>query len=79
LIKEIKVPVINLDNVVVGEISLNPILFGGPVRTDLIHAMVVYQMARKRRGLATKKTRAEVSGSGKKPRQQKNGYVSFRS
>jgi len=61
--------------VVVGTVQLPSDIFGkNPIRTDLIHRVVVYQRNKKRgkrNGGARTKTISEVSGSGKKMRQQK--------
>ena len=46
-------------------------VFGGRVKTDLIWESVVRENASDRRGTHATKTRAEVSGSGKKPWRQK--------
>jgi len=46
-------------------------VFGGRVKTDLIHESVVHANAAARRGTHASKTRAMVSGTGKKPWRQK--------
>ena len=46
-------------------------LFGGRIKTDLIHESVVRANAADRRGTHATKTRAMVAGSGKKPWRQK--------
>ena len=46
-------------------------MFGGRVKTDLIHESVVRLNAAERRGTHATKNRAIVSGSGKKPWRQK--------
>jgi large subunit ribosomal protein L4 len=46
-------------------------VFEAPVRPDLIHAVVVAQMAARRCGSAATKNRALVSGGGRKPYRQK--------
>ena len=46
-------------------------MFGGRVKTDLIHESVVRANAAERRGTHATKTRAMVSGTGKKPWRQK--------
>lgn len=51
--------------------ELEPKVFDAPVRTDLLHAVVVDQLARRRRGTAATKNRALVSGGGAKPFRQK--------
>jgi large subunit ribosomal protein L4 len=65
------VDVVNSENKKVGSVELSDAVFGGRVKTDLIHASVVRSNAADRRGTHATKTRAMVSGSGKKPWRQK--------
>jgi large subunit ribosomal protein L4 len=65
------VDVVNQQNEKVGSIDLRDEVFGGRVKTDLIHESVVRANAAERRGTHATKTRAMVSGSGKKPWRQK--------
>ena len=65
------VDVVNAENTRVGSITLSDEVFGGRVKTDLIHESVVRENAAKRRGTHATKTRGLVSGSGKKPWRQK--------
>ena len=51
--------------------ELDSRIFDAPVRTDLLHAVVVGQLAARRRGTAASKNRALVSGGGAKPFRQK--------
>ncbi|MCP4003805.1 MAG: 50S ribosomal protein L4 [bacterium] len=51
--------------------DLDPKIFGGPVRRDLLHTVVVAQLNARRRGTSATKNRALVSGGGKKPFKQK--------
>ncbi len=46
-------------------------VFGAEVKPHLIHAVVRYQLAKRRAGTHKVKTRAEVAGGGKKPFKQK--------
>jgi large subunit ribosomal protein L4 len=48
-----------------------PALFTSEVRTHLVHAAVVNQLANKRAGTASTKTKGLVSGGGAKPWKQK--------
>lgn len=48
-----------------------PGFFGSVVRTHLVHAAVVNQLANRRAGTASTKTKGLVSGGGKKPFKQK--------
>jgi large subunit ribosomal protein L4 len=65
------VDVVNQQNQKVGSLDLRDEVFGGVVKTDLIHASVVRANAAERRGTHATKNRALVSGSGKKPWRQK--------
>src|SRR6188472_2636725 len=65
------VDVVNQQNEKVGSLDLRDDVFGGRVKTDLIHESVVHANAADRRGTHATKTRAMVSGTGKKPWRQK--------
>ena len=65
------VDVVNQQNEKVGSLDLNDAVFGGRVKVDLIHQSVIRANAAERRGTHATKTRAMVSGSGKKPWRQK--------
>ena len=65
------VDVVNAENKKVGSLDLRDEVFGGRIKTDLIHESVVRANAAERRGTHATKTRAAVSGSGKKPWRQK--------
>jgi large subunit ribosomal protein L4 len=65
------VDVVNSQNEKVGSLDLRDEVFGGRIKTDLIHESVVRANAAERRGTHATKTRAMVSGSGKKPWRQK--------
>jgi len=56
---------------VVGNVELPDTVFGEAVKAHLLHRVVVASLARRRAGTADTKTRAEVSGGGKKPFRQK--------
>jgi large subunit ribosomal protein L4 len=66
-----EVDVINTDNKKVGKITLNPEIFGAPVKGHLIHEVLVNQMANKRQGTAATKSKGMVRGGGAKPWKQK--------
>ena len=66
-----KVSVYNMEGNQVGEIELNDAVFGVEVNEHLVHMAVVNQLANKRQGTQSAKTRSEVSGGGKKPWRQK--------
>ena len=55
----------------IGEISLNPKIFGVEANADLVKQVVLAQLANKREVIADTKTRGEVRGGGKKPWNQK--------
>lgn len=55
----------------VGDIQLNEQVFAVEVNTDAMHQVVVAQLANKRQGTQSAKTRAEVRGGGIKPWRQK--------
>ena len=65
------VDVIDLTNKKVGTIELSDAVFGVEVNDALLYESVRHNMAGKRRGTASTKTRHEVSGSGKKLWRQK--------
>ena len=66
-----KVSVYNIDGKEVGSIELNDAVFGVEVNENLVHLAVVNQLANKRQGTQSAKTRSEVSGGGRKPWRQK--------
>lgn len=68
-----KLDVINLDSQNVGQIELADEVFGAPVRTDILHRMVNWQLARRQRGTHKTKGISEISGTTKKPFAQKGG------
>ena len=65
------VSVYNTEGQVVETMELNDAIFGVEVNEHLVHMAVVAQLANKRQGTQKAKTRAEVSGGGKKPWRQK--------
>ena len=54
-----------------GEMALDPEIFGIEPNTAVMHQVVTAQLAAARAGTASTKTRAEVSGGGRKPWRQK--------
>ncbi|MBI2462446.1 MAG: 50S ribosomal protein L4 [Candidatus Rokubacteria bacterium] len=54
-----------------GTLELRPEVFAVPIRTALLHQAVVRELAGRRAGTHDTKTRAEVSGGGRKPWRQK--------
>jgi large subunit ribosomal protein L4 len=65
------VDVWNLEHKKVGTLDLAEEVFGLETRDDLIWEVVRNQMARRRKGTSSTKTRATVSGTGAKPFRQK--------
>ena len=65
------VKVYNMEGAEVGSIELNDAIFGVDVNTHVMHMAVVSQLANKRQGTQSAKTRAEVRGGGRKPWRQK--------
>lgn len=65
------VSVYNMEGKEVGTLELNDAVFGVEVNEHLVHLAVVAQLANKRQGTQKAKTRAEVSGGGRKPWRQK--------
>ena len=66
-----QIDVVNQQNEKVGSLDLRDEVFGGRIKTDLIHESVVHANAADRRGTHATKTRGLVSGTGKKPWRQK--------
>ncbi len=66
-----KVSVYNMEGKEVGTIELSDEVFGVDVNEHLVHMAVVQQLANNRQGTQKAKTRAEVSGGGRKPWRQK--------
>ena len=65
------VTVYNIEGKKVGTLELNDAVFGVEINDHLVHMAVVQQLANKRQGTQSAKTRAEVSGGGRKPWRQK--------
>ena len=67
-------PTVNVYDVngsIVGEIELCEEIFGAEINEPAMHAYVTAYNANQRQGTQSAKTRAEVSGGGKKPWRQK--------
>ena len=65
------VSVYNMEGAQVDTIELADSIFAVPVNEHLVHQAVVTQLANKRQGTQSAKTRAEVRGGGRKPWRQK--------
>ncbi len=65
------VDVFNMNSEITGKLELSDAIFGVPVKTHVLHEVVVYQLAKRRAGTAKTKGRSEIRGGGKKPWRQK--------
>jgi len=61
----------NIEGNKVGEVALNDNVFNVEVNAAVLHQVVVAQLANKRQGTQSAKTRGEVRGGGIKPWKQK--------
>ena len=69
--KILKAKIYNQEGRQVGKKELNPTIFGVEIKPEVVHQVVVTQMANRRQVLAHTKGRSEVRGGGKKPWRQK--------
>ena len=68
----LELPIQNFhDNQISGNTQLNHKIFAHPIRRDLVHRVVKWQLAKRRQGTHKQKNISEVSGSGRKPWKQK--------
>ena len=66
-----KMDIIDIKGNVVGDVELSERVFGIEPNEPVVHQVVVAQLANKRQGTKSAKTRAEVRGGGRKPWRQK--------
>ena len=66
-----KVAVYNIEGKQVGDMELSGDIFSVKVSEPSMHQVIVAQLANKRQGTQSTKTRSEVRGGGKKPWRQK--------
>jgi len=66
-----KIAVLDRSKKKVGEIDLSDLVFNAEVKRDLVHQVVTAQLAARRSGNASTKTRGDMKGGGKKPYKQK--------
>jgi len=66
-----KADVLDIKGAKVGEVELKDAIWNTEVKAYLIHDVVLMQLANRRRGTSSTKTRSDVSGGGKKPYRQK--------
>ena len=67
----LKVDVYDVNGKKVKDLNLNEKVFGVEPNENIVHASVVNYLANQRQGTQSTKTRAEVSGGGRKPWRQK--------
>lgn len=68
---EIKAPLYSSDGTAQGNVTLDPAVFGIEPNMAVLHQVITAQLAARRAGTASTKTRAEVRGGGAKPWRQK--------
>jgi len=68
----VQVPVYSLNGEVVDQIELNQAIFALPFNEAVVHQAMTRQLASKRQGTASTKTRGEVTGSTRKLYPQKH-------
>ena len=66
-----KVNVYNMQGELVEEMELSEEIFGVEINEHVVYEVVKNQLANKRQGTQSAKTRAEVRGGGRKPWRQK--------
>ena len=66
-----EVAVITLDRQDAGTVELNPAVFGQPLRRDILHDVVRWQLANRRQGTHKAKTRGEINKTTRKMYKQK--------
>ncbi|XP_057973685.1 uncharacterized protein LOC131161740 [Malania oleifera] len=69
--QDLIIPVTNFHNEDKGFIVLAGDVFDVPIRKDIVHRVVRWQLAKRQQGTHSTKTISEVSGTGKKPWPQK--------
>ncbi|KAK9227719.1 hypothetical protein WN943_012774 [Citrus x changshan-huyou] len=69
--QDLVIPVTNFFNEDKGFMVLAGDVFDVPIRKDIIHRVVRWQLAKRQQGTHSTKTISEVSGTGKKPWRQK--------
>ncbi|XP_059437123.1 uncharacterized protein LOC132170243 [Corylus avellana] len=71
LYQDLVIPVTNFHNEDKGLMVLAGDVFDVPIRKDIIHRVVRWQLAKRQQGTHSTKTISEVSGTGRKPWRQK--------
>jgi large subunit ribosomal protein L4 len=70
-VKAVQIPVTTLDRQNAGTMELNPAVFGQPMRADILHQVVRWQLAKRRQGTHQAKTRGEIKATTRKMYKQK--------
>jgi len=65
------IDVFDKENKKVSTLEIKSEIFESPVREDILHTVVNWQLTKRRSGTASTKTRGEVRGGGSKPWRQK--------
>lgn len=65
------VDVVTMSRGKAGSVELDPKVFGVRVKPEVVHEVLVMQLASRRQGTAATKEKGDVSGGGKKPWKQK--------
>lgn len=69
--QSITVPLFDIDKNKIGSYTLPGDVFDVPIRIDILHRVVRWQLAKRQQGTHKTKTRSEVRGGGRKPWKQK--------
>ncbi|XP_050369993.1 uncharacterized protein LOC126788074 [Argentina anserina] len=69
--QDLVIPVTNFHNEDKGLMVLPGDVFDVPIRKDIVHRVVLWQLAKRQQGTHSTKTISEVSGTGRKPWNQK--------
>jgi large subunit ribosomal protein L4 len=70
-VADLKAPLYKADGTLSGEVKLDAEVFGITPNLSVLHQVITAQLAGKRAGTASTKTRGEVRGGGRKPWRQK--------
>ncbi len=65
------VDIYSIDRTIIGQLELSDNVFAVPVKPQVMHEVVLYQLAKRRAGTVQTKGRSDVAGGGKKPWRQK--------
>jgi len=70
-LRDVEVPLYDINKQPIGKFILDGDIFDIPIRRDILHRVVRWQLARRQQGTHKTKTRSEVRGGGRKPWNQK--------